>query len=456
MNILMINPPVREMKNPDFPLGLAYIGRVLLDEGYNVNVLDINLNRLSQKGVEGAIQSSTPDVFCIGGLIPDYKFVKWLTSIIKRAHPKSKIIVGGNVASPIPRLLLGRTHADIAVIGEGEITIRELISALDNSVKLSTVDGIWFKGNDRINQSPPRSLIKNIDKIRFPAWDLFQLRKYLDIDNEVPIFSSRGCPYQCIWCSHNVFGYSYHFRTAGNIIEELKVLVAKYNTKRFRFVDDNFILNRKRVFEFCNELINQNLDIEWRCNARVNHVDEELLKKMKSAGCTWLGYGIESGSQRILDSMKKGITIEQSREAINLTRRVGLLFRAYMMVGMLGETRETILESIAFCKENDVNIDKFFFITPFPGTPLYEKIRKEGKVENEEEYIEQLGEFSEKMLINLTDLSDEELIQLKENAEKEIHQIYKQKHPTYGVIIDTYKKYGFTGLMERVIKRLGF
>lgn len=430
MKILLINPPVREWAKPNcFPSGLGYLTSVLLEAGYQVEVLDINAYRYSKPEVEARIMTSDADVFGVGGLITIYKYIKWLIQIIKRNHPNKIVMGGGSSASSIPRTFLERTQADIAVIGEGEETVVQLMQALEKNVDLKDLPGIWYKHrNNEIVSNPPRPPIRDLDSLPFPAWDLFPMNIYLrnpvgapniskwddgDASAKAPltmnILPSRGCPYKCIYCYHDFMGIKYRHRSAQSILNEITYLVEHYGVSYIHFTDDDFVIDRNHVMNFCDLLIESGLNITWGSTGRVNLMTEALLAKMAAAGCIWIGYGIESGSQKMLEAMKKQVTVQQAKKAIELTRKYVKQVDCSFMVGTPGETRETILETVEFCKALDLSPEVVFYATPYPGTELYDIARQHGMIKDEEEFVLQLWEQGEKIAANFTEFSDEEL-----------------------------------------------
>jgi radical SAM superfamily enzyme YgiQ (UPF0313 family) len=443
LKIKLINPPIRLTDKPrHFPVGLGIIASVLLDEGHEVSVLDLNAERLNDEEVENRINlNSEYQVIAIGGLITTYKYLKWIIPKIKNLNPNSIIIAGGGVVTESPTLLLSKTPTDFAIIGEAELTIKELIYNLENKIPIHNIKGIAYKKENDIEISPPRPLIKNLDTIPFPAYDLFPTEIYLKNvshamligkTTEMGIITSRGCPYDCNYCFH-VFGRGARTRSVENVIKHIKLLINNYNIDSFIILDETFTINKKRVIKFCDALLSNNIDIQWSCYARVNLVDLEMLKKMKKSGCYRVGYGIESGSQLILNNMNKKVRVEQARKAIGLTRKAGLMVGATFMFGYLGENLETISETNKFCRETLVK-PSFFFSTPFPGTDLYFKSldRILEEYGSEEKYIEILGDVKD-FTINLTDFTDKELIAIKRKSEVEIQEvpIYKRLEHLY-------------------------
>jgi len=360
--------------------------------------------------------------------------------------------VGGSVGTSIPDIILGKNEVDIVCMGEGEETIKELICVLANNNDLSKVKGIVYKDKSgRICKTPKRDPIHDLDSLPFPAWDLFPMdiyiknpvgapnrNKWVDGSGENTVLSmnvngTRGCPYQCIYCYHDFMGAKYRTRSAKNIIAELEILHTRYGVTYFHFTDDEFVFKRSFILEFCEKIKELskriNIIITWGCAGRVNLMDESLVVTMKESGCTSIGYGIESGSQRMLDFIKKGVTVEQSKKAVRLTQKYLGWADCSFMIGYPGENEKTLKETVDFCRELDLTPAVIFFMTPYPGTELYEMAIKQGKIKDEEEYLLGLGEQGEKVRVNFTDYSDEELFSMQEKMIRELNAWNKIKHP---------------------------
>lgn len=453
MKILLINPPVREWAKPNvFPLGLGYIAAILLRNNHQVKILDINAFRWDKNEVENRIKDSEFDVVGIGGIITTYKYVKWLIGIIKKYHPDKKIILGGSIGTSIPQLMLERNPVDVICIGEGEETIQELIAVLERKGDLSGVKGIWYKGaSGEIKRTSARAPIKNLDSLPFPAWDIFPMdiylknpvgapnrNKWIDGSADTGVLSinlngTRGCPYKCIYCYHDFMGQGYRTRSAENIISEIELLYEKYGVTYFHFTDDEFVINKSFIYELCRKfkdlMKKTGIKLTWGCAGRVNLMDEMLISTMVSAGCVSIGYGIESGSQKILDLIKKQVTVKQAKDAVRFTQKYIGWADCSFMVGYPGETEDTIQETIDFCQELGLTPEVIFFLTPYPGTELYSMAVEQGKITDEEQYILQLGEQGEKINVNFTEYSNEELLFLQERMINELRAWNKLKHP---------------------------
>ncbi|OHB57275.1 MAG: hypothetical protein A2173_02900 [Planctomycetes bacterium RBG_13_44_8b] len=450
MKILLINPPIREWSRPNvLPLGLGYIAAVLQQTGHEVVIMDINANRWSPEEVEDRIKEADFDIVGIGAIVTVYRYVKWLVSLLKKYYPAKRVIVGGSVGTSVPKIVLEKAGADVVCIGESEKTIVELIEAIETNKSLDGIEGIWYKNGDgSIVANKDRISIANLDDLPFPAWDLFPMDIYLKnpvgapnrnkwIDGSTPedtvlsmnISATRGCPYKCIYCYHDFMGQRYRHRSPGNIIKEMKTLYENYGAEYLHFTDDEFCLKEEFVYEFCREVKKEfGGKVTWGCSGRVNLMTEELISTMADAGCVLIGYGIESGSQKMLDVMKKSVMVEQAKNAIRWTKKYLGWADCSFIVGIPGENRETIQETVDFCKELDLIPEVIFFATPYPQTELYQLALSQGKIKDEEEYILSLGEQGEKVRVNFTDFSNEELEQIQEEMIQELNAWNKIKH----------------------------
>lgn len=409
--------------------------------------MDINAYRWGKEEVERRIKEASFDLVGTDGIVTIYRYIKWLVSVLKRYHPTKKIIVGGSTATSIPKILMERTKADIACISEGEITAVEVANAIEKSESLEGIQGIWYKDeHGNIVANPPRPVIRDLDTIPLPNRELFpteiytrnivgpsNIRKWIDgkavsTGSSIILSCARGCPYKCTFCYHDFMGERFRSRSAENIFDEIVYLKDRYNIDTFGLGDDMFIANKRAAYRLCDLLIENKLDIQFFTAGRVNLVDEDLIIKLKEAGCTTLGYGIESGSQKMLDIMKKGVRVEQAERAIRLTQKHLGWPDCTFIIGMPGETRETIKETIDFCKRLNLNPEAIFFATPYPATELYSIALKEKLIVDEEEYLLGLGEQGEKVRVNFTEFSDEELESIKEQMVEELSAWNKVKH----------------------------
>lgn len=435
MKILLTNVHRGLERHLYFPLGLGYIASPLLKDGHEVSFCDVQ--ELEQDEIPSGIAGHDFDVVCVSALITDFKYVQWFSGMIKDKFPGTTVIVGGGL-STVSGFLLERSRVDITVCQEGEETIVELLRALKDDRDLKEVKGIFYRdpSTDTVVSTPPRAPIEDLDSIALPAYDLFEVEKYIRTDKlgfsypvrSLSVITTRGCPYSCVFCDKGVWGGGYRARTAESILEEILWLKKKYGVDAIVFSDDLFVLNKERVHEFCDLLIKNRVDIAWSCNGRVNIMDEELLKKMQEAGCMTIAYGFETGSQRLLDIMNKKTTVEQAKRAITLTRKYHIDVQPYLVLNMIGEDEESIQMTVDFCKEMGLPVGKFGIFTPLPNTKLYEMAEKAVKMPPLEVQIEQWHDWNEDLTVNLSNLSDSRLLELKEQAETSIREYYIRHH----------------------------
>ena len=305
--VLLVNPP-GELKNSILPLGLASIAAYLRNNDIDVRAIDALVEELNFKEFEDRVSQGGADIIGIYMTSPRYGEGKRACEACKKALPNSVIIAGGPHPSALPAETLQEIpQLDICGIGEGEITMLELVKAIENNAPLSQIDGIAFrdKNTGEIIITKPRDFIKNLDDIPFPARDLFPLKKYKTLPpygRKSPYFTtitSRGCPFNCAYCSKDVFRNIFRARSPKNVVDEIEELISKYHAQEIQFYDDDFTLDMKRAEEICDEILRRGIKIRWSCLTRVDLVNENLLKKIKKAGCWMIAYGVESGNQKI-------------------------------------------------------------------------------------------------------------------------------------------------------------
>lgn len=408
--ILLINPPFYKLMGSHFngmSLGLCYIASVLKDHGfyvriYNADNLDTdkylsqseilkncdnykyilnNINHPIWQEVMQTIVDFNPDVIGLTASTGTYKSVEIIAKLVKDYNTNIILIIGGVHPTILPDDVVKNKLFDFIVRKEGEYTFLEIVSGKPKKDIL----GISYMENNKIIHNIDRPPIKNLDDIPFPARDLY-LNK-LDNTEYGYIITGRGCPFECIFCaSKKIWGRKVRYRSVENIIKEIEYIQRLYKTTLFRFTDDTFSLNLDRAKRICQSIIDKNINIKWSCDTRVDTVDEELIILMKKAGCIRVRLGIESGSNRILKLMKKGITIEQIHEAVFLIKKMGLDFTIYIMIGFPTETNEDVQKTINLSRELNPNYNSLSILAPYPGTEIYDDILKSGIVLPEEHW----------------------------------------------------------------------
>jgi anaerobic magnesium-protoporphyrin IX monomethyl ester cyclase len=376
IKITLINPP-QKTDFPQPPLGLAYVATALEKAGYEVEIIDAPALKLTTKETIRKVVDNGVDFVGITAMTPTICSAIEIARGIKENDNSKFVFMGGAHVTALPKKTLEDfPEIDVIVIGEGEVTTPILIKRVKNKKNLRNVLGIAYREDRKIIVNRLRPIIKNLDGLPIPAYHLLPINKYRPYPphgKKLPymaIMTSRGCPFRCAFCSKSVHGKIYRAKSPKAIIEEIKYIKKRYRIKELLFYDDTFTLNRQRIIELCNEMIKNKINIPWSCETRVNLVDKELLSKMKRAGCYIISYGVESGNQKILNNIKKDITIEQIKNAFKITRDVGINIVSYFMLGCPGDTEKTIKQTIEFAKELDANFTQFSICTPFPGTEI--------------------------------------------------------------------------------------
>lgn len=364
------------------------IAAVLEKNGFPVKILDLPALGSFENLLPMIIRQEKPDIVGITATTPTINSATKVAKKVKESDSNITVVLGGPHATILPEETLQKApEIDMIVRGEGEETTLELVKVLEkDSNNINKVLGVTYREDSRIKSNPLRPPILDLDALPFPAFHLLPIKKYRlhppfgKRSPVMPIITSRGCPYRCLFCSKSVFGKRYRANSPAYIVEEIRLLTEKFGVKEIKFYDDVFTLNRKRVISICRKLKESGIDIPWTCETRVNLVDGELLRIMKDSGCYMIAYGVESGNQRILNNLKKDITLEHAIKAFKLAHEAGIETVAYFMIGSPGETPETIEETIEFAKKLDPDFVQFSIITPYPGTELFRLVFERGYV----------------------------------------------------------------------------
>lgn len=360
-------------------MGLAAVGAIAERAAFPVKIIDCEALNYSYEDLEREINFLKPDVIGIQTFCNTINRALEIGKRVKeKINPNIKIILGGVQATLFPQDYIKNPFVDFIVVGEGEIIFENLLNALENKqTDFSNILGLAWKKNSEIIINSQEKLITDMDSLPMPARHLFDLTKYfpsaqLRGKKTFHIITSRGCPFNCGFCScHKTFGRSYRFMSTPRVIEEIKYLIKNYQIDGLHFYDDTLTVNKPRIIELCNKMIEEKVNLPWACFTRVDCVDEEVLKKMAEAGCYQIFYGVEAGNQRMLDVMSKGITIEQIKSAFALTRKYKIEALASFIIGVPTETLEDTKESLKFAKEIKADFAHWEIYTPHPGTNLY-------------------------------------------------------------------------------------
>jgi len=361
------------------PLSLGYLASFLKKNGFDVKIIDgLNFDYSIYDIVK---QCQDSDVIGINCLSAYFKETAELSRQLKR---KGKIVViGGPHASALPDLTLKETEADYVVVGEGELSILELMQRLENNDSTDNIPGIKNRNSHGFVK---RKLIDDLDSLPFPDWQQIDPRIYKKAPHGglvksfpvAPITSSRGCPFECTFCaSPYLWDRKIRFRSPENVVDEIEYLIKNFGVKEIHFEDDNLTLKRKHVEDICELILKRQIKINWATpnGIRIDTVDDKLLKLMKRSGCYSIAFGIESGNQRILDNIKKKTDLNRYNEITQAAKKAGLITQGFFIFGLPGETEQTINETIRFAKRIPLDKAQFLILDILPGSQLWESIR---------------------------------------------------------------------------------
>ncbi len=399
MKVLFINPPaeneilgcnpeiIKTERGFDPPLGLLYLaGYLKKNSDYKLKMIDAQVDRLGYPELRKKIKEFSPDVIGITAMTFTLLDVLKTVEIAKEVCPAVKIVLGGPHIHIFPEETISLKNIDYVVLGEGEKTFLKLLQNINSPQSLKEVPGLVFKENENIISTGRKEYIENLDELPFPPRELLPYNKYFSLlakkDPITTMFTSRGCPFQCAFCDRPNMGKMFRKRSAKNVVDEMEKCL-ELGIKEIFIYDDTFTVDRQRVIDVCNEILKRGMKFSWDIRARVDTVNEDLLKLLKKAGCERIHYGVEAGTEKILKVLNKGIKLEQVLRAFRMTRKIGIETLAYFMIGSPTETKEDILETIKFAKKLNPDFVQITLLTPFPATKLYQWALEEKVFEND-------------------------------------------------------------------------
>ena len=436
----LVNPPypVGAHQHPPFlPLGLGYLAAVLEKNNFEVDIVDCQALKLSYEDFKIEISKRQPDIVGMTSTTLTYKSALQIAKIAKEVHPNCLTALGGPHATFWDKNALQECPSlDVIVRKEGENTLLELVQRLEAGKGYSDVVGTTCRNGEDFVRNPDRPYIENLDDLPFPAHHLFpleNLRKYGKII--FPLSTSRGCTFWCNFCSAvRMFGRRYRMRNPQSVADELEFLSKEFDAQQFTFYDDAFTVDQARAKGICDEIQKRKLKIAWDCETRVDMVTKDLLMDMKKAGCLAVWFGVEAGSQRVIDAMGKGLTLNKTKNAFKMAKETGLMTIASVILGFPDETPETARQTIKFVEEIKPDDVGYYIATPYPGTPMYDYVKKMGwlKIEDFDRYDTATPTF-ETPTMSMT-----ELRKIRENAFQRFYL-----HPTY--VLRMFSKGGVYG-----------
>ncbi|MFA5356512.1 MAG: radical SAM protein [Candidatus Omnitrophota bacterium] len=369
------------------PLGLTNLAAMTREKGYHTKIIDGEIMRLDELSIAQAIAEERPDYVGITAVTLSIAKAAKIAGLIKSLVPSVKVIIGGPHITALPEKTFRIfKNFDIAVLGEGDITVCELLEALDRNSSLSDVKGIMFWRNNELVITQPRELIADLDKLPLPAWDLLpDLRRLyrppINAFNRFPVgylITSRGCYGRCIYCSRAVYKNKVRLHSAEYIVKMIKDLQNRFRVKEILFDDDEFLVNRQRIERLAELFNTHKIRISWSCLSRIKKLDPDLLRTLKKMGCWQISFGIESGDQGILDFLKKDTTLTQIESTLEAAQKSGIRTKGFFMIGHAIDTHESIKNTIRFAQKIALNDLQSSVFTPLPGSEIYGIARQYG------------------------------------------------------------------------------
>lgn len=378
MKVVLINTPVEQGRYKSKqtsipPIGLGYLASYLESNGIQCNIIDGKLEGISPKKICEQVLMQKPDIVGLSAMTPDIIAASKIADMIKRILPETDIVLGGAHSIAIPKETLEEYPSiDFVVTGEGEETFVELIDHLSGDKAFHEIKGLGFRNGDEIIINPHRDYIRDLDRLPFPAWDKFNNKS-----GTYFLLSARGCPYRCFFCMR-ALGRIVRPRSPENVVDEIGWLVKKFNARKIIFQDETFTVNKKRVLQMTELIMQKDLHkkIKWIAQTRVDRGDAEVFAMMKKAGCEEVEFGVESGNQDILNRVCKDIKLSQVEETIGLAKKAGFRIGCTFILGHPYETEETIKETINFAVKLNPDLLSFGIMSPYPGTKIWDMAQK--------------------------------------------------------------------------------
>jgi len=418
MKVLLINPPQTFYPGSDqpagnLPIGLMYIAAVLQREEVKVEILDAFIEGSFEKTgdtfnvgmpfeqIKKEIESRKPDIVGISGPFTcQIENALKVSNLVKEVNPNILTVIGGPHVTLVPQEFLEEAkNVDVAVIGEGEYIMLEVVQAFENKKQLSQIQGIAYRQNGKVVVTPSRPLIENLDELPYPAYDLVVMEQYLSPkkigyrsfqDRAISMITSRGCPFNCCFCAvHLHMGQKFRAHSAKYVLDHIQFVVDKFKIKNIFFEDDNLTLDVKRFEDICDGIITRKIKIRWETpnGVRADCLNLELLKKMKQSGANSIFVGVESGDQNVLDNVIcKSLDLNRVVQFAKDAKQIGLKTGAFYIIGFPGETKETMLRTVDFALELKRKYDvgmHLFMATPSYGTRLYEDCKAKGYIQQD-------------------------------------------------------------------------
>ncbi|HII15010.1 MAG TPA: radical SAM protein [Nanoarchaeota archaeon] len=432
--ILLIIPPFcygdLSEAGPVYPsMGIVCVAATLEHAGYKVKIIDMFAEGYEESKLKSCLEDPELKIVGVSSVSATFKISLNILKYAKEKRPDTTTIIGGPHITILPDETMKETYIDYGVLGEGDNTAVELADLIiKNKGSPENIKGLCFRKDRTLIKTEKRQFIENLDELPFPAYHLLPMDKYRSYGvydsgrKTTSMITSRGCPFKCIYCcSSELFGGRWRPMSAEKTIEFIKKLYDEYGIRHIYFQDDEFTVSHERAMKICDWIIDKKIGLTWECLTRVSHVDNELLSKMAKAGCKSILYGIETGYEEGLKQIKKGITLEQAKNAVRLTKKNGMIAKVSFILGFPWESKEEINKTIDFAIKLDADYSFFTILCPFPTTEVYEQIAKEGLFVPEFNMEMYSAMPAADSLIRTKYLTSEEIVQMMGHAYKRLY-----------------------------------
>lgn len=468
MKVVLLNPPSSDKKKyiregrctqeigvwgtlwP--PISLAIIAALLREDGHQVKIFDCPAQNISLRGLESEIIIFKPDAVIWATGTSSIKNDLGVGEFIKHNNQSIRTIIFGTHVTVLDiSVLTSRPSIDVIIRNEPEVTCLELMNAYDQKRSLEGINGITFRKSDgAMVRNKDREFMKSLDSLPLPAWDLVDLSKYrLPLKGEkfLIINPVRGCPFECIFCTSRIYyGNKIRKKSIDRVIEEIKNLISRFGVNNFLIWSDTFTVDKNYVAKFCQKLIDENLDVHWACNSRVDTVDEFIIGKMAESGCWMISYGVESFNQNVLYASKKKIEINDIKKAVCWSKKAKIKVVGHFMFGLPGETMESMTETLKQSKKLGFDFVQFYTAVPYPGTEFHMLSQKNGWIEEFD-----WSKFSQDYAnVHYPNLSSREIQKFRKKAYRKFYLTFRN----FFKIFQTFKLKGIKNIFIRMINFL--
>jgi anaerobic magnesium-protoporphyrin IX monomethyl ester cyclase len=440
LKLLFINSCLRKGAAKILPVGLASVMTYIKNEGYEFDLLDVDINEYDDDYIESYLQKNKYDVILYGTIVTHYKWIKWLTHTIKKHQPETLTVIGNSVAGSCYEVFMNNCPADVVVIGEGEITCSEVLDAIINGKGFEGIEGTAYRSKEgKIVKNPKRTAAKKLDDLPRPDWSLFDMNKYFDKtidlsfgDDEedekiiLPVSTARGCAFRCTFCHFVFWDDPYRYRSPESIVDEVRSNIEQYGVTNVSFFDDLTFAGLGQTEKLLDAILDSGLKFKWTGAIRSDLFGHgrssyekrlNIAKKMKESGCTGVGFSLESGDEEILKMMNKKVTNENFEESVSILREAGITSHTSVVFGYPIETKETIRKTFDMCYKNNV-YPSIGFLLPLPYTGMYSYAKEHGHITDEDAFLDSITERQD-IVLNMTKMTDEEIMnEIKEGGSK--------------------------------------